>query len=62
MMTLQDLRRALGDLLETHIRNGINHENTEFDIDTQTCKYFYDNTRPENYVECRLIDIAYRVL
>lgn len=62
MLTVPDIKVAFENILETRIRNGINHNNTEFVIETQSCKYFYDMTRPNIYTECRLIDLAYRII
>ena len=62
LMELPDFRTGISDILNTKIRNGVRHENLEYDIDTQTCEYHYDNSRPDVFIEIRLIDLAHAVL
>ena len=62
LMGLPDFHDAISDILNTKIRNGVRHENLEYDIDTQTCEYHYDNSRPDLLITVRLIDLAHAIL
>lgn len=62
LMTLPVFQEALAEALNTKIRNGVNHRNVKYDLETQICKYHYDPSRPEVFVEHRLIDVAHGVL
>lgn len=62
MFTLPRLKEALGNVLNTKIRNGYNHVNTVYEPLTQTGTYHYDPARPEKTEEMRLIDLAYGVI
>ena len=50
--------KYLADCFNSHVRNGIAHENAIFNTDTQMIEYYYKMNDNETHEDYRLIDVA----
>lgn len=59
MSTIPILQTALSEAMNHHIRNGIDHEDSEYDLSTQLCTYYYERQGEKKSEQCYLIRLAH---
>lgn len=62
VLQLDHLSPVLKDVINNHIRNGVDHQETDYDPKTQEVIYHYQNSRGDAIEKHRLIKVAHMCL